>query len=78
MSQYSQSAPRRAGDSARHVASAIITLPPRDSPLPPLAPSDLPTDKFVLHLRQQPRAARAGPDGKDRRSEYLSCQRMSV
>lgn len=32
-----------------------------------VAPTSIPKDRFTLHLRQQPRAARAGPDGKDRR-----------
>lgn len=40
-------------------------------------PAELSSDKVVpdsrwkLHIRQQPRAARAGPDGKDRRSVVL-------
>lgn len=29
--------------------------------------SSAPNSRFSLHIRQQPRAARAGPDGKDRR-----------
>lgn len=33
-----------------------------------VAPTSIPKERFKLHLRQQPRAARAGPDGKDRRT----------
>lgn len=35
---------------------------PRAPPLPTVN-----AGRYTLHLRQQPRAARAGPDGKDRR-----------
>lgn len=35
---------------------------PRAPPLPAVN-----AGRYTLHLRQQPRAARAGPDGKDRR-----------
>lgn len=40
----------------------------RQQPLPraPLLPA-VNAGRYTLHLRQQPRAARAGPDGKDRR-----------
>jgi hypothetical protein len=40
---------------------------PIPSSLPPIHPWGIDPSRISLHIRQQPRAVRAGPDGKDRR-----------
>ncbi|KIW73044.1 hypothetical protein, variant 3 [Phialophora macrospora] len=50
-------------------AAATDTAPePIPSSLPPIHPWGIDPSRISLHIRQQPRAVRAGPDGKDRRA----------
>ena len=57
------SAPLDAEVYGENVRSARAPIAPLATP----ADSSRTTGRYSLHIRQQPRAARAGPDGKDRR-----------
>lgn len=59
--------------SSVHTTGATVTAHAQDAGHSIRNPTKTPTSsnleryKYALHIRQQPRAARAGPDGKDRR-----------